>query len=110
MRGWLFVFMALGALACGGSDSSAPEPMRKPLGASIAEGAGGANRAPELSGIGFGVREPVPGVPIEARFEASDPDGSPLTFNLEWRLNGRVVQSGEQRSWTPGELREGDRI
>jgi hypothetical protein len=110
MRRWLCGLAALGALACGGSDSSAPEAMRKPLGASIAQAAGTANRAPELRGVGFAVREPVPGVPIEAHFEASDPDGSPLTFNLEWRLNGRVVQSGEQRSWTPGELREGDRI
>jgi hypothetical protein len=102
---------ALGGLACGGADDAAPAAAaRRPFGAAAPEETASQNRAPLVSHVGFTSRAPTPGVPLEARFEASDPDGGALTLEIEWLLNGRVVQKGDRRSWTPGVLDEGDRI
>jgi hypothetical protein len=111
MKRWVCAMATLAALACGDADESGPAAGGlRAFGAGAPQSEATENRAPLVTDVGFTSRAPTPGVPLEARFEASDPDGDGVTLEIEWRLNGRVVQSGDARSWMPGALQEGDRI
>jgi hypothetical protein len=98
---------ALAALACGDDESAAPG--RTLMTAPLVEKTG-PNRAPVLSGVSLSQRSPVAGAPLEAKFEATDPDSDALQYEISWLRNGRVEQSGGSRAWTPSILEKGDRI
>lgn len=98
----------LATLACGSGETAAP--VRKSLSAERAPAAAGPNQPPVVSQLALSTRDPVPGVPIEARFEGADPNGDALSFEVHWLRNGESAQKGDSRSWTPGALAKGDRI
>lgn len=102
--------MSLAALACGGSGSEAPVAARKPLASGGVVGNSGPNLPPQVTNVALSSRDVVMGVPLEARYEASDPNGDPLSFEIVWLRNGDEVQRGDQRSWTPHRVEKGDRI
>jgi len=108
--GCLLVLGAL-ALACGGGDE-APKPSGAPMArteaAPHAERA--ENQAPVVERVVIHPPKPLPGNTLEARIEASDPDGDPIRLSLEWRVQGRVVSSGPQTSIAPDGLHKGDDI
>jgi hypothetical protein len=55
----------------------------------------GDNRAPVVARVRFEPSVPRPGQPLEAKVEASDPDGDPLRLSFRWTVNGRaLVQTG----------------
>src|SRR5262245_44831040 len=98
------------ALACGGDD----EP--KPTGAPLARGEATAgeeraeNQPPVVERVVLHPPRPLPGSRIEARIEASDPDGDPIRLSLEWRHAGRVIESGPQTAVAPERLKKGDEV
>lgn len=108
MRKTVCVIAALAALACGSAET--PAPARKSLSAERAPGAGGPNQPPVVSQLALSTRDPVSGLPIEARFEVADENADALSFEVHWLLNGQTAQKGDSRSWTPRALAKGDRI
>lgn len=100
---------AIIGLACGGSDGEAParQPLSSPA---VDQEEHGENQAPRIDFVALSTDQPEEAAEIEARFDAADPDRDPLTFTITWSHNGRVVQSGEERTFTPGPLEKGDRI
>ena len=53
---------------------------------------------------------PLPGQRIEARVEASDPDGDPIRVELEWRQGGRVIAKGPRTTLEPERLVKGEEL
>lgn len=82
--------LALGLVcACGGSDNSGPEqrtmvPVKK-------SARDGENRAPVVSEVRLEPARPAPGDTVEARVEASDPDGDLVKLRYRWSVNGRTL-------------------
>jgi hypothetical protein len=104
---------ALGAawlvLACGGEEprpSGAPL-VREPL-APSAERA--ENEAPAVERLVLNPPAPLPGQQLEARIDASDPDGDPIRLELEWRHAGRVISRGARTTLAPEGLAKGDEV
>jgi len=104
---------ALGAawlvLACGGEEAkpSGAPLLRQPL-APSAERA--ENAAPVVERLVLHPRAPLPGQQIEARIDASDPDGDPIRLELEWRHAGRVIGRGPRTTIAPDGLAKGDEV
>jgi len=98
------------ALACGGDEAPKPSgaPMARGEAAPVAERT--ENAPPEIERVLLNPQRPLPGHTLEARIEASDPDGDPIRFSVEWRQAGRVISSGSQTRVTPESLRKGDEI
>jgi hypothetical protein len=90
------MFRGLGALAlallcaCGGDDGAAPA-QRSMVPAKQRNAAREGNRAPAVARVRFVPANPEPGDAIEARPEASDPDGDSLRFSYRWTVNGRPL-------------------
>ncbi len=98
------------ALACGGGEEAPPPVERQPLSGAQAADAGGPNQPPVIESLALSSNDPVPGVELEARFDASDANHDPLTFQVTWLRNGRVELAGAARSWLPQVAEKGDRI
>jgi hypothetical protein len=111
MRERLSACVAFALIACGGAETEPEGPALKPMVSQArSEDSTRENRAPVVSSLALSTRLVTAGAPIEARFEASDPDGDPLSFEITWLRNGRIEQSGGARSWTPYVLEKGDRV
>jgi len=68
------------------------------------------NRAPSLEGVALDPASSVKiGEPVVAVATARDPDGDPIHFRYEWRVNGQPVHEDGERLSTAG-LHRGDRI
>jgi Putative Ig domain len=98
------------ALACGGEEAPQPTgaPMARNEAAAPQERA--ENQPPQVDRVVLHPPRPLPGNTIEARIEASDPDGDPVRLDLEWRQNGRVISSGAETAVAPEHLRKNDEI
>jgi hypothetical protein len=114
MRSWRGAcgLLAVGALAlaCGGDDEPKPSgaPMARTATAPAQER--GDNHAPVVERVVLNPPHPLPGNRIEARVEASDPDGDPIRLSLEWRQQGRVILRGTETSIAPERLAKGQQI
>jgi len=101
--------VAVFVLACGGDD---PQPSGAPLardrGEPVPERA--ENEAPVVERIVLHPPRPLAGQRIEARIEASDPDGDPIRLELEWRHDGRVISRGPNAVMTLEQLAKGDEV
>jgi hypothetical protein len=108
VAGAVFVGVTL-ALACGGEE---PQPSGAPLArAPLAPAEERAeNEAPVVERLVLNPPAPLPGQQIEARVEASDPDGDPIRLELEWRHRGRVVDSGARTTLVLENLAKGDEV
>ena len=96
-------------LACGSDD---PQPSGAPL-VRERHAAGverDENQAPEVEQLVLHPPRPLPGQQIEARIEATDPDGDPIRLALEWRQDGRVILAGTQTTIAPERMRKGQQI
>jgi hypothetical protein len=97
------------ALACGGEE---PQPTGAKLArervAPAAERV--ENAPPAVERLVLNPRAPLPGQQIEARVEASDPDGDPIRLELEWRHAGRVIAGGPRTTIVPEGVAKGDEI
>jgi hypothetical protein len=106
-------FAALGAalftLACGSED---PAPSGAPLVREAPEPAAERleNTPPQVELLVLQPEAPLPGQRIEARVEASDPDGDPVRIELEWRHGGRVIAQGPRTTLTPEGLAKGEDV
>jgi hypothetical protein len=100
---------ALLAFACG---SEEPQPSGAPLARAKAAPAEERveNEPPVVERLVLNPRAPLPGQQIEARVEASDPDGDPIRLELEWRQRGRVIAEGPRTTIVPEGLTKGDEV
>src|SRR5262245_16727600 len=98
------------ALACGGSDEPRPSgaPLAREASAPTEERA--ENSPPVVERVALNPPAPLPGQPIEARVEASDPDGDPIRLEFEWHVGGRVIDAGGHSSAAPEHLTKGDEV
>jgi len=98
------------ALACGSEDE--PKPSGAPLVRSELEPAEerAENNAPVVESVVLNPPRPLPGHRIDARVEASDPDGDPIRFVLEWRHGGRTISKGSKTNVAPDGLAKGEEI
>jgi len=87
------------SLAAGGARASAPAPDTST-----------SNRPPEIKSVSLYPTTPVSEGTLEARVEASDPDGSLLQLVLSWKLNGRLIEEGARTAIQLPVLERGDRI
>ena len=55
------------------------------------------NEPPRVDDVTLEPRRPLPGRPIRALVEASDPDGDPLRTRFVWILNGRALEASGER-------------
>jgi len=102
------------AVACGG-DSEDLDPSRSMAagGARASQPAArdpSSNRPPQIESLSLYPPNPVSEGPLEARIEASDPDGNLIQFLLTWKLNGRVLEEGARTAIRLPVLERGDRI
>ncbi len=104
--------LAAGALALACGSEEAPKPSGAPMARSdaAARQERAENQPPQLERVVLHPPRPLPGNTIEARIEASDPDGDPIRLELEWRQNGRVISSGAKAAVTPEHLKKNDEI
>jgi hypothetical protein len=106
-------FVALGvafvALGCGADD---PAPSGAPLVREAEEPSEERleNGAPQVDRLVLQPEAPLPGQRIEARVEASDPDGDPIRVELEWRQGGRVIAKGPRTTLEPEGLVKGEEL
>jgi hypothetical protein len=104
-------FAALGAalftLACGSDD---PQPSGAPLVREAPEPVAERleNTPPQVDRLVLQPQAPLPGQRLEARVEASDPDGDPVRIELEWRYGGRVIAQGARTTLAPEGLVKGE--
>jgi hypothetical protein len=106
---WAVLGAACWAAACGGEE---PQPSGAALAREAAVPAEERveNQAPVVERLVLNPPAPLPGQPIEARVEASDPDGDPIRLELEWRHAGRVIASGPRTTIAPEGLAKGDEV
>jgi hypothetical protein len=102
------------AVACGG-DAADPDPARSLAAAGERASAGAAsptanNHPPEIASVSLSPTSPLSEGTIEARIDASDPDGNLVQFLLSWRLNGRLLEEGARTSIRLPVLERGDRV
>lgn len=100
---------ALLAFACG---SEEPQPSGAPLARQQSAPAEERveNEAPVVERLVLHPPAPLPGQQIEARIDASDPDGDPIRLDLEWRHAGRVIAEGARTTVAPEALAKGDEV
>jgi hypothetical protein len=97
-------------------------PKGTPIELEVVVGDGRAESEPARVAVRVGNRAPVlvhvrlepetgvqPGQELVARAAGRDPDGDPLRYRFEWRVNGEAVGGDGDRLATAG-LRRGDRI
>src|SRR5262245_44018780 len=98
------------ALACGGDDAPKPggAPMARTEAAARQER--GCNQPPQDGRVVLHPPRPLPGNTIEARIDASDPDGDPIRLELEWRQDGRLLEKSAKTAIAPEHLRKGSEI
>jgi hypothetical protein len=97
------------ALACGGEE---PKPSGAPLAREQSAPAveRTENEAPVVERLVLNPPAPLPGQQIEARIDASDPDGDPIRLELEWRHAGRTIAEGARTTLAPEGLAKGDEV
>lgn len=83
-RGWPLL-CAAALLACGGGDPPAADATSPPA---------DANAPPVVSRVRLEPAVPLPGGPVRAVVEVSDPDGDPVQMTYEWTVAGRAVGAG----------------
>jgi hypothetical protein len=90
------------SMAAGGerARASAPDAPDAPAG----------NRPPTIEDLSLSPATPISEGWIEARVNASDPDGGLVQFLLTWKLNGRVLAEGARTSIQLPVLERGDRV
>src|SRR5688572_22872950 len=100
---------AVFVLACGGED---PQPSGAPLARERGEPVPEReeNQAPIVERVVLHPPRPLAGQRIEARIEASDPDGDPIRLEVEWRHDGRVLSRGSNTVLTLEKLAKGDEV
>lgn len=105
--------LAVGALALACGSEEAPKPSGAPMAraeSAIAPQQREDNQPPVVERVALNPAKPLPGNSIEARVDASDPDGDPVQLSLEWRQQGRVLSRGARTSITPEGLKKGEEI
>jgi hypothetical protein len=100
--------LAFGLLACGGDD--APQPSGRSMGAAVNVEERTDNRAPTIASVSLVPKTPRPGDPIDATIDAQDPDGDGIRLEIEWRVNGKVVDRERRTRLDSSELKKGDRV
>lgn len=114
MRGWRSAccLLAVGALAlaCGGDDDPKPSGASMVQRAPAASAEAAENQPPVVERVVLHPPRPLPGNRIEARIEASDPDGDPIRLSLEWRHDGRVISEGTHTTIAPAGLAKGQTV
>jgi hypothetical protein len=68
------------------------------------------NNAPVVENVVLNPPRPLPGHRIDARVEASDPDGDPIRLTLEWRHGGQTISKGSRTNVAPEGLAKGEEI
>ena len=98
------------ALACGGEEE--PKPSGAPMARADVEPAEerSENNAPVVERVVLNPPRPLPGHRIDARVEASDPDGDPIRLTLEWRHGGRTISKGSKTNVAPDGLEKNQEI
>jgi hypothetical protein len=99
------------ALACGSEEAPKPSgaPMARAESATPPEQRED-NQPPVVERVALNPEKPLAGNSIEARIDASDPDGDPVQLTLEWRQQGRVISRGARTTITPEGLAKGEEI
>ena len=111
-------FAACAALACGGDEELDPARSLASGSQRAAEAAAsaeaprpqGPNQAPVIEGVLLNPELPISEGQIEARANASDPDGNLVQYSFTWMLNGRVLQEGARPVVQLPALERGDRV
>lgn len=118
------VIWMIAQLTSEGPRPVAPSPVAsetKPTGTS-SQGAGpsasnavlpvspGNNYPPKIISVEIVPKKPHLGEPLEARAEASDPDGESVSLTYTWVVNGEVVTSGGEPQFATTDLHKHDRI
>jgi hypothetical protein len=96
------------ALGCGGSDDAAeaPKPAQTRRGLAAPDGP---NSAPVIESVSLEPDELLPGHPVRAVVQASDPDGHRVQLRYAWQLNGAVLGDATSEV-TPRGAVKGDEI
>jgi hypothetical protein len=81
--------LAAGVWAAGCGPAAEPPPEAAPAASAAA------NRAPVIHSLRIEPTDAVPGQPVRAVVDASDPDGDKLDIGLRWQLDGERYGSGE---------------
>jgi Putative Ig domain len=98
------------ALACGGDEDPKPSGAPMARGDALPAEERGENEPPVVERVVLQPQRPLPGGHVEARIDASDPEGDPIRLSLEWRHDGRVIASGAKTTVAPERLRKGDEV
>lgn len=69
-----------------------------------------ANGKPQLTGLTLLPAAPRVDDTLLIDFEATDPDGDPITIRITWLIDGQVVKDGEDPELQPGDHTRGDEI
>lgn len=100
----------VGTWGCGGAEQEATAA-GQPMTAVVRKADGHGNRPPVVERVVLSPSEPTPGHPVEARAEASDPDGDAVRLDFAWEVNGRPWETGRGKPVIRTDsLRKGDRI
>lgn len=112
-RGMVFALAIAGAgLVIGCSDeksASTGASMNAPAGAATATRTD-ANAAPKLTGVTLQPSRPQPGALLQARAEASDPDGDAVNIRFEWRIDGNRIASARDGSLVVPNVSKGSEL
>ena len=114
-RAGLWTGLALaGAVWLGGCSDEQPAP----TGSSMAAAPGSAkataaprdDAAPRVTGVSLWPSRPQPGTRVEARANASDPDGDPVRLRYAWFANGTRIAGAVESAIVVPDLRKGTEL
>jgi len=112
-RGMVFTLAIAGAgLVIGCSDekpAATGASMDAPAGAATARKID-ANTAPRLTGVSLQPSRPQPGTLMQARADASDPDGDAVNLRFEWRIDGNLIAGTRDGSLVVPDVRKGSEL
>lgn len=101
------VLLGVCAIGCGGGEESTPAARHAQ--ARPAPAADGENSPPVIESVSLAPEVLLPGHPVRAVVEATDPDGDRVQLRYAWQRNGSVL--GDATSdITPREAAKGDEI
>jgi hypothetical protein len=69
-----------------------------------------ANTAPQLTGVTLESSRPQPGTLLQARAEASDPEGDAVNIRFEWRVDGNVIAGARDGSLVVPNVSKGSEL
>lgn len=73
-------------------------------------GADGENRPPTIASLKLQPDQPSVDAQLTLEIKGSDPDGDLVFYQVEWLVNGRVLQSGQSQQLSTRGLSPGDQV